>query len=364
MALIVEKIIRALSLLIILWYWGENLSYLKYSDLVFDSVVVSIISVLALLNFRSFSFLGYIPKKNNIFQVLAFYALLTFVLLYQKNEWWYITILVPFAKYSFYLEKKIPKLYYISNILTIIIFTPLVIYNLKFLIVILLPNFAIGFYIFCRDLFYQNKFIRTEDYISNNLIKYAYPLFINSLLIVLYTKIDVFLVDYLSSKTEFKSEYFTTVKIVDYIIMMPVTYISYSLRFWVDLKKPFSKYYDYRFIIFISFLIIVPSLIIFPVMDNFLILNTKVFLFYLSIVPVITLNTIRNNILIVLEKNWNVAVYSLISIILNICFSIYFFNFFGIWSVLYGTLFAQIILVFPSIYTIFRNYKIVSYKKL
>ena len=347
--MILEKILRALASLILIWYWSSIYNSNIYSDLIFDSFIASIASVLCLLNFRSFSFLGYKPLKKNLKHVFLFLIFISLLLFIQDNKWWFITLLIPFAQYSYYIEKTSPKLFYLVNIIFILISIPITLYEISFFIVVLLPNFFIGFYFYFKDTFLLKKHINFNHFKSKNLITYAIPLFINTLLIVLYTKIDVFLVDFLSGDEKFKSQYFTSVKIVDYLIMLPVTYISYSLRYWIS-KSSFPKIYDFRFILICSLFLIIPGLIAVPFLSDYVPLSKFTFYCYLFLIPVIAINTIRNNILIINEQNWNISIYSFISIFLNLFLSYSLFNYFGIWSVLYGTMITQIVLIIPSIF--------------
>lgn len=353
MPLVIEKILRAIAALLILIFYSKNLEIDHYNSLIFDTFTLGLVTTIALLSYRPFVFLNYFPFRKDTYFILSIYIIGSVTLIVLENQWWFAPFLLPLAKGSFYLEKLKPSKFYLINYISVAIFGILALKNPFLFFLLIVPNVLSGIIFFKMLLKDKKKFF--FKFSKESLQMFATPLLLNAVLISIYTKLDVFLIDYFVESREFKMNYFNSVKVVDYVVMLPVVFISYSFRFWGKNNSIKSYFYDYRFILIASLLLSAIAILSASIINVFFTIDIYAFRLYGLVIPFVVMNTTRNNIFLLINSNWKVTLFSVISVVLNLGLSLILYNFLGNYSFLYGTIITQILLSLFSIKIIQNN---------
>ena len=359
MPLVIEKILRAIAGLLILIFFSKNLEINYYNSLIFDSFTLGLLTTIGLLSYRPFVFLNYRPSKKDTYFILLIYLISSFTLLALDNQWWFAPFLLPLTKGSFYLEKTNPSKFYLTNYISVIIFGSLALIEPFLFFLLIVPNILSGLLFFQKFLTDKKKLF---NFSKKSLRKFSSPLLLNAVLISIYTKLDVFLIDSLVENSQFKMDYFNSVKVVDYVVMLPVVFISYSFRYWGKNNSIKSYFYDYRFILIASLILSAIAILSASIINAFFTIDIFSFQLYCLVIPFVFLNTTRNNIFLLINSNWKVTIFSVISVVLNLGLSLILYNFFGNYSFLYGTIITQILLSMFSIKIVRNNSKLIIHE--
>jgi hypothetical protein len=361
MPLIIDKILRAVIGLLFFLHFSESLETIKYNEIIFDSFILGLVSVVSLLSYRAFVFLNNIPSKKDGYFIVSIYIIGSIVLFLLNNQWWFTLFLLPLSKGSYYLEKIEPKSFYLINYIWLIISGCLAFINPFLFFLLIIPNIASGLFLFIR--LFLNKSKVLQNFSRSSLIGFSIPLLLNAVLISIYTKLDVFLIESLVESDNFKMNYFNSVKVVDYVIMLPIVFISYSFRYWGVNNLIKSYYYDYRFIIIVSLLITLLAFFSAQIINMFFTIDIYAFQLYSLALPFVVINTIRNTVHLLTNKNWRVTLFSIVSVVLNLGLSLIFYNSIGDYSFLYGTIITQFTLFLFSIDIIKKNSILIQKKE-
>ena len=357
MPLIIDKLLRALLTLYVLNHFSKELNNDFYSDFIYDTFILSIIVVTCNLSYRSFVLLGNKPVKKDQFFIYFIYTIGIIILVTLKNQWWFAIFFLPLSKLSYYVEKDYVKQYFSLNYIFLIIAAFLTLYSSKFYFLLVIPS------IFPSLIFILNRHRQIwKNYKPHNLTNFATPLIVNTILIVTYTKIDVFFIEYFIKNTEFKASYFNSVKLVDYAIMLPVVFISYSFRDWSS--GIVKVYNDYRMILIFSLIGTLIAITSTPFIQKILQSDKMAYVYYCVVLPFIVLNTIRNQIYLLNNENWKITHFSVLALLLNIIlsYSLYHLNTSN-YDFLYATITTQFVLAIFSFGTIKRNKSLIIHKK-
>lgn len=332
MIAILEKIFKALVSLYVLSELNN-----QGIDVLEEYFYLAILYQLALFAYRPFALAKNIPKKEDLLFYLIWISSLIAVAIFLELQMYWLLLLAPLQISGYYLESKKTIFYYITGILYVcIIYT--IFGNTKATYLLLISGNTLA-------IFFGSISKETLKYNKTSLISFSGPLILNSIAVLLYTRIDVFIIDYFSS-SESNEVYLTSVRLFDYCAMLVTIISNYSLIKIMNNEK--SWLYSPRAIIGFVLMGTLIMSVSTSLLSQYFEYNIGIYLIYLLSLPFIALGLIRNNYLMKISRTGVVLRFSVIGVLLMVVLGIIGYLTLGITGLALSTLIVQISLILLS----------------
>lgn len=332
MIAILDKVFKAIVSLFVLSSLNE-----QGIDILEDYFYLAILYQLALFAYRPFALAKYIPFRKDILYYFVWLLLLLFIGYTLAIKMFWIVLLAPLQLCGYYFESNKTIIYYVTSVLGVCLIY-WIFGNSEIAYMMLITGNLIPVFIGAISK-------ETLNFKKYSLLAYSGPLILNSVAVMLYTRIDVFILDYFSDDRS-NEVYLTSVRLFDYCAMLVTIVMNYSLI--KVMKDEASWLYSPRTILIMVGLGIVVILSVLPLLSNFFHFDPKVFLIYVLTLPFIALGLIRNNFLLKRAQTRLILNYSVIGVIAMLFIGYLGFLLKGTMGLALSTLLVQILLVIIS----------------
>lgn len=333
MIAILDKILKAILSLFVLSALNE-----QGIDVLEDYFYLAILYQLALFAYRPFALSNYVPLKRDYLIYFLWLFILLLVALSVGVEMFWIILLAPFQAAGYYLEATNAIKYYLISMLTVVLCY--LIFGISKTTYML---FIVG-NVFAILVFPVTKYNTLKKKVS--LVSFSGPLILNSIAVMLYTRIDVFILDYFSNGVT-NEAYLTSVRLFDYCAMLITIVSNYALIKVMNQER--TVLYSPKSIIAMSVLGLFMVLLFLPWISHFFKFNTEILVIYSATLPFISLGLIRNNYLLKLSKTSLVLRFSLIGVFLMLLLGVVSYIHLGNVGLAWSTLVVQLLLILMSL---------------
>lgn len=332
MIAILDKVLKAILSLFVLSALNE-----QGIEVLEDYFYLAILYQLALFAYRPFALSNNVPLKRDYFYYFLWLSILLIVALSVDVEMFWIILLAPFQMAGYYLEAtKTIKYYLISMLSTVLFYLIFGISKTTYMLFIIGNVFAVFVLLLTKYNTQQKKV---------SLVTFSGPLILNSIAVMLYTRIDVFILDYFSNGVS-NEAYLTSVRLFDYCAMLITIISNYALIKVMNRER--SMLYSPRSILAMTSIGLVLVLLLLPRISRFFIFNTEIFVIYIATLPFICLGLIRNNYLMKISRTGVVLRFSVIGVLLMVVLGLIGYLTLGITGLALSTLIVQISLILLS----------------
>ena len=332
MIAILDKIFKALISLFVLSALNE-----RGIDVLEEYFYLAILYQLALFAYRPFALAKYIPMKVDYLYYLIWLVFLLILAYILKIEMYWLIFLAPLQAAGYYLESHRSILYYILSMISVVfIYLIFGISKTTYMLLIAGNIVALLITVFSKEKYTYNR---------ASLIVYSGPLILNSIAVLLYTRIDVFILDYFSGGNS-NEDYLTSVRLFDYCAMLITIVSNYALIKVMNSQR--SRLYSPRALVAMSCLGILAVFLLLPWISKFFKFNTNILVIYLGTLPFISLGLIRNNYLLKLSRTSEILKFSLVGVGSMVMLGITAYHFLGTIGLAWSTLVVQIFLIVIS----------------
>ena len=332
MIAIVDRLVKAIISLYVLSSLNE-----RGIEVLQEYFYLAILYQLSLFAYRPFALAKNIPERREIFYYFLWLSLLLFTAHQLDIEMYWLLLFAPLQMIGYYVESKNAILYYLTNV-GFVICTFLVLGETKLMYMVLILGNIFAFV--ASDI--SSQFLQ---YTRVSLLNYSGPLILNSIAVLLYTRIDIVILDYFSNN-QTNEVYLTSVRLFDYCAMLVSVVLNYSLIKLMNKEK--SWLYSPRTVMGCVLLGMVIMSVSTSLLSQYFEYNTGIFLIYLLSLPFIALGLIRNNYLMNISKTGVVLRFSVIGVLLMLVLGIIGYLTFGITGLALSTLIVQILLILIS----------------
>ncbi|MDA9236887.1 hypothetical protein N9O99_00330 [Schleiferiaceae bacterium] len=332
MIAIIDRLLKALISLYVLSALNE-----RGIDVLQEYFYLAILYQLSLFAYRPFALAKNIPLRREIYYYLIWLFVLLFIAYQLEIEMYWLLLFAPLQMIGYYVESKNAILYYLTNIgFVICLFLVFGETKLMYMVLILGNIFALLAF---------GSSSRFLQYTRVSLLKYSGPLILNSIAILLYTRIDILILDYFSHN-QTNEVYLMSVRLFDYCAMLVSVVLNYSLIKLMNNEK--SWLYSPRTVMGFVLLGTVIMSVSTSLLSQYFEYNSGIFLIYLLSLPFVALGLIRNNYLMKISRTGVVLRFSVIGVLLMVVLGIIGYLTLGITGLALSTLIVQISLILLS----------------